>query len=1132
MPYASARVFFSRGTAASNFHALLHPGDVSSSCGNSVLHGSSTLRASRLCEQRRHVLREKNFFPPNLLIDGYSGQSVQRREQRKIPVAMERSGSSRRVGEHFPGHSFPAQPAPSGSRPKMRGLLRCLRSLSFRQPRSLASNRNKALKFAPLARKYSDNPQNATSLPQPPLPSKLAAPSPDLARPPPEHRSQSAAPRLPTLAGKTRRFSSVEEARREFRNAMARKPRDRDGALRAWKFIVKEGGSDLLTNKDLIRFLFTLRVNSVSSRPTAEADFRRNVAATVAATYASIRKTGRPPNADMVRQVALAYAKAGSVDLVQKLAREAMDEMPGLGLENADVFEVMAQINSNTHEPMAVLNDLAEMLESTSDAVRLELLYGTLIEAMFKAAELSDSEALRSAIALAQKCNIPPMPRMFEAQCWFHAVLCRDLVAALQLLTEADEKHVRLSVNCYNHILEGMISTGHLTKIADLFDQMKKRRIDMNARTYRLLLTMYDPEAEYGTARPSAAVKTFEAMLAAGHDPRMAHRLALAKAVMPLVAAPAPDGLEPFLITAKPSYDIWECLRDGFTALKKPELAFKVSDIYLKLSADSRNRLPIRTSWLVQHLRLLILSGRADKWREVLTDLNRHGIVLKSEMCDVILTHYKDHRSTEAAGTARELFDRMRACRGSLSLIILEAMLLTEWNPEKNAPLSSDALRYIEAFAERVDRDGEARLRDSKLLRTALEFVKGGNISQDTSVPGETSEIAREKSTAPSEGADTKVTTPARARAGVKPAQGTPVAVPASDLTSVPVKREPKNLIDEETPSPALDAIKALVAEGRAAEWEATFADLLQKGESLTRGTYLTLLAHYAAQPRSPESAASARGILAHQLSASTTNWALTPDATAFAHVLATTWKAEFGEALSDEALDVLSLFAKTHPRPPELRPNRRPPAAEPLFQALRIVSGKDQSHKKGLEILRLRGREWETTLAELEQQGKSPTLADYLTLLASYAVQPCSPKSAATARSILAHQFIASVTDPSLLPDATAFAHVLATAWKAEPDEALSDEALDILALFARTHERHAVQAAARRPPVVKPLYEALGIVAGDSRDPTEGLRILRSEPTDVKRKWAPADLAFFARKAAYRAAEKRGQKAAWDFS
>ncbi|RKO91218.1 hypothetical protein BDK51DRAFT_47547 [Blyttiomyces helicus] len=1018
----------------------------------------------------------------------------------------------------------------------LRLLSRCSRppSLSSLRPPSFASTRNYD---APVPPPFDGQRMPTTS--------SSAAPDP-LARPqtaPLRPEAGNHRPRPPFLSRKSR--PRVETALLEMREALASRRRRPDNAraLQAWRTIVDLNGIDLLTDKELIRVLLVQRKELQLHRWSMPAIAREKNAANVRDTYHLIRSSGRPANPQMLRHVALAYAKAGSVTGVREVAKEAMSDLPGLGLEHSDVLELMAKANSDTPDTQPVFDELDKMLESPVDENRFTLIYGTFTDALFVAATRSDSNAFMEGMRLFEKHRFSQSARIFEARILFLAVVSEDVPAARKLLDEARESNFDIEVAAYNHVLNGMITTGRHDDIPKLLKEMRRLAIEANGSTYQLLLAMYDPDSKHGRANPVEAVKTFNAMRPYGIVPRPSHYVALARAVKHVVAASGSEGLDALLLdnAIALNMELLNGLRDGFASLEEFDLALKVSDIYLKLSRYDRKKLPIIESWALRHLDILVLAGRGSEWRTSLNQFRLHGTTINTEMCDAILAQYKGYRtiqaasaartlpdsaeatstahkpldetpsaeasttacepfdrmrSDEAATTARGLFDRMRSVGARFSVRTLENMLLTAWDPEKDAALNRNALRYLEAYLEILTDPMATGIQDVGPMAKALQVIRGGTTAKELHKP---------------------------------------------------------------SPTPALDAVNALLADGRAGEWEATFAELLQKGVAPTPETYLALLAYHAAHPCSPETAATARAILAHQIAASAAKSHLIPGTVAFAYVLATLWKNQPGEELSDDAIDVLALFATTHAGKDisKLRPMAGLSATQPLHQALLIVSGDGLSPNRALEMLRSgtkdvnrkplkldnasggsassaaipihepssraleavqvliaegRAAEWEGTLADLEQKAEFPTRGTYRALLAHYAAQPCSPETASAARAILAHQINASTANSSLIPDPTAFANVLATLWKDEPGEALSDEALDVLTLFARTHGNPPELMAKNRPRDANPLFEALSIVAGESRSPKEGLEIMRTGAKDVKRRWTADELKIFA--------------------
>ncbi|RKO89368.1 hypothetical protein BDK51DRAFT_38034 [Blyttiomyces helicus] len=940
----------------------------------------------------------------------------------------------------------------------------------------------------------------------------------------------------------------VEKARQEFREAIALRIPDRERVLQAWKKIVVEKGIDSLTDEELTQVLFLQRTQGTRAR--------EETAATVRETYNVIRRSGRRPSAEMLRHVAVAYAKAGSMTGVQEVAKEAMSELPGRRLADSDVLELMAKAYSDAADALPIFDELDKMLESGSNINRVFLLYDTFAHALYLAAVRSNPRAFKKGIALVNKHRIPMRPKIYEARIQFLVVVSGKVDVARKLLNEARMKNFNLHVSAYNHVLKGLIKTGRYDDIAGFFDQMRKSEITANGITYELLLTMYDPH--FGQINPVAAVKTFEAMRAKGIASRPSHHIALARAVQYVITASDSEGLVALLLGSAitPNEELLNGIRDGFAALRDYTSAWKVSDIYLSLSAYHRKDLPIRRSWALRHLEMLVHSGRGGEWRTAWGEISRHGTPIDTEMCNVILAHYKGDRSVEAASTARELFDRMRSIGALFSIATLENMLLTVWDPEKDAALNSEALFYVEACVEILYGDTARGIQDGQPIAKALKVFGVGKVLRGV----------------PKLPKDARVTTPSGGRVRIARAKG---SEPATIVAPVPQQPKP-------SPSPALGAILILLADGRASEWEAALAELLQKGKSPTSETYHALLAYYAAQPCSPETAATASAILAHQMAASAANPSLIPDSVAFAHVLATFWKDRPDEELSDEAINVLALFARTHTDEEffKLRYKHRPLATQPLYKALRIVGGESRSPRMAVKLLRSGAtdvnRKWvpfeldgasggsassaaisgnfvsisaapvpgsdavrpeksdapetpscaidamnapvaegsvaesKATLADLQRKGESPKRETYLALLAHYAAKPCSPESAATARAILAHQIDASTANSSLIPDSEAFAYALATVWKARSDEELSDEALDVLALFARTNEslKFLDLSPNNRPLVTEPLHVALRIVSGNIKSPRKGLELMQSGTKEVTRKWSPGEM------------------------
>ncbi|RKO87828.1 hypothetical protein BDK51DRAFT_38774 [Blyttiomyces helicus] len=963
----------------------------------------------------------------------------------------------------------------------LRLIPRCTRqsSLCSLRPPSLTATRNYGAPVPPRFGRPRMPITSSTASPFPLSRSQTATPRP---------KASDRPPRPPFPGGNPLPYARSENARRELRDALGLNPPDRVRALRAWKSVVAMNGLELLTDEV-----------GAAGEPADAAGGGRSVCE----SRVGDGSTGVGEGGD----VRPARYRA------RKLRRIGTDGQGELGYARRP----------------ARFRRVDKMRKRRSDEDRLSLIDDTFIDALFLAAARSDARAL------------------FEARIFFHAVVSGDVPAARRLLDQAREMNFNLGVAAYNHILDALITTGRHDEIAGHFDEMRKRGIEADGITYHLLLTMYDPYSKHGHANPVAAVKTFEAMRAKDIAPRPFHYVALARAVKRVVAASASRGLQALLFdnAIKPNAELLNGIRDGFAALREYDLALKVSDGYLTLSRHYRHKLPIRSSWAQRHLEMLVLAGRGSVWRTAVDQISFHDTPIDTEMCDAIMAQYKGYRtveaasttrepldrrrpaeglttarepfnrmrSVEAAATARDLFDRMCSVGARFSAGTIESMLVTAWDPEKDATLNSDALRYVKAYVKILPGPTAIRIEHSGLMAKALKVVGGGTIAKGLSTLR----------------ARLGVTSPGADRLWVAKAKG---SEPSAVSTPVPQRPNPEFLQVSEPPSPPLDAIRALIADGRAAEWETALADLQQRGEAPTPGTYLALLAHYAPHPYSPETAATARAILAHQINASKQDLLLIPEPVAFAHVLATLWKNEPNEALSDEAIDVLALFARTDKDGTILKVSRRP-VPKPLLWALRMVGDGDAG--RALSILRSGTKDetipemtaaldaingliatgrvdaWESTVANLLDQGHSMTAEAYRALLAVYAAQPCSPETAAAARAILAHQIAASAANPSLIPDAEAVAHVLATLWKNEPGEALSDEALDVLALFARTHEYPPEILPAQRTPAADPLFAALSIVSGESRSPKEGLEIMRSGAKDVKRRLTPDELKMF---------------------
>ncbi|RKO93820.1 hypothetical protein BDK51DRAFT_44246 [Blyttiomyces helicus] len=408
-----------------------------------------------------------------------------------------------------------------------------------------------------------------------------------------------------------------------------------------------------------------------------------------------------PRTASLMREVALACAKAGRLDDVVRLLENCND----LAHESNPLL-LIARANSST--PSAdVIKDLEDLLATET---RSWLSMNAYNEVLAMTVRRSDRDAYSRVLGIAILHAIHRSARTYTIM--IEATAPYDVREAWRLLDEARQNRLSLYAPAYNFILRALVSRQRRAEIQALMDEMDRVQVQPTATTYAILLSSYDPTEPFGKDDPQSAIETYAAMRKSMIPENEEVLKALARAIRSVVISPNPR-LHPLIKMLRRTHQeaVYMSLEEGYLLINEPGLAWQVGEAFLHVRAGQESRPPLSPDWAVVHLRALFAAGRGARLARTFNALERAGANLTLEVYSAALDLCLESTGEWAREATRTVFDRMRA--GGASTAPRRATLerIVKWAESFRSPplKAADVETYREAVADHRRREVEGR---------------------------------------------------------------------------------------------------------------------------------------------------------------------------------------------------------------------------------------------------------------------------------------------------------------------------------------------------------------------------------------------------------------------------------------